>query len=309
MLLEVDELKWSEFISIYDKGSLFVEPVWLSITATNFEYGLKYYIWTEGTEEVIGFPIFYKDKTIKAPTNFHFFPLVTAKGTEEQKSKAFIRSIESLKHRFASIRLKMEIDFPYQKELGHLDFNIAEKFTYIKNLTDLNYSRNIFRMIKKAKQQNYTTSLSTCFENSFSKIWESNKGYLLGSNKRQFFSFFFALIEKNFSQIFDLHQDDVHITSLLVIEDQNRKVVYTYLISIPDKKKYPEAQTMLYDYCMSYYKNKAYLFCDLCGANLPSVAKFKSKFNGSLQSYQYVVYNSGYFSKIEDYIKKLIKRW
>lgn len=309
MLLEVDELKWSEFISIYGKGSLFVEPLWLSITATNFEYGLKYFIWTEGTEEVIGFPIFYKGKTIKAPTNFHFFPLVTAKGTEEQKSKVFIRSIESLKHRFASIRLKMEIDFPYQKELGHLGFNVAEKFTYIKRLDNLNYSRNILRMIKKAKQQDYTASLSTSFESSFSKIWESNKGYLLGSNKRQIFNFFSALIKKNFSQILDLHQGDIRIASLFVIEDQNRKVVYTYLISIPDKKKYPEAQTMLYDYGMSLYKSKGFLFCDLCGANLPSVAKFKAKFNGDLERYQYAVYNSSYFSKIEDYIKKLIRSW
>lgn len=308
MLLEVDELKWSEFISIYGKGSLFVEPVWLSITATNFEYGLKYYIWTEGTEEVIGFPIFYKDKTIKAPTNFHFFPLVVAKGTEEQKSKAFISSVENLKHRFGSIRLKMEIDFPYQKELECLGFNVAEKFTYIKSLNELNYSRNIFRMIKKAKQQSYTTSLSTSFESSFSKIWESNKGYLLGSNKRQFSSFFFALIEKNFSQILDLHEDDFHVASLLVIEDQNRKVVYTYLISIPDKKKYPGAQAMLYDYGMSLYKSKGFLFCDLCGANLPNVSKFKAKFNGDLERYQYAVYNSSYFSKIEDYIKKLIRR-
>jgi len=309
MLLEVDELKWSEFISVYGRGSLFVEPVWLSITETNFGYGLKYYIWKEGMAEVIGFPIFYKSTTIKAPTNFHFFPLVKAKGTEEQKRKAFVRSIENLMSRFGSIRLKMEIDFPYQKELEHLGFNVAEKFTYIKMLENLNYSRNIFRMIKKAKQQNYTTSLSASFESSFPKIWESNKGYLLGSKQRQFSNFFSALIEKKFSQILDLHQDGVHIASLLVIEDQARKVVYTYLISIPDKKKFPEAQAMLYDYCMSYYKNKAYLFCDLCGANLPSVAKFKAKFNGDLERYQYMVYNSSYFSKIENYIKKLIRRW
>lgn len=309
MLLEVDELKWSEFISVYGKGSLFIEPVWLSITATNFGYGLKYYIWTEGTEEVIGFPIFYKGKTIKSPTNFHFFPLVKAKGIEKQKNIAFIRSIENLKRRFGSIRLKMEIDFPYQKELEGLGFNVTEKFTYIKRLDNLNYSRNIFRMIKKAEQQSYTTSLSTSFESSFSKIWESNKGYLLGSNKKQIFSFFSALIKKNFSQILDLHQDGAHIASLLVIEDQNQKVVYTYLISIPDRKKYPEVQAMLYNYGMSLYKSKGFLFCDLCGANLSSIAKFKAKFNGDLERYQYAVYNSSYFIKIEEYIKKLIRRW
>lgn len=308
MLLEVDELKWSEFILAHGEGSLFVKPIWLSVTATSFGFGLKYYIYKDEIGEVIGFPIFFKGKTIKAPINFHSFLLVKAKRTDDQKSAAFTQSVEALKHLFKSIKLKTEIDFPYSKELENSGFNIAQKFTYINNLDELNYSRNISRMIKKAEQQNYTVSLSTSFEKAFSIIWASNKKYLIGSNEVQFSSFFSILLKNDFSEIFDLYQNDSHIASLLVIKDQFKRLVYTYLISIPDKKKYPEAQVMLYDYCMSYYKAKNYLFCDLCGANLPAVAKFKSKFRGNLETYQYAVYNSGYFSKIEDYIKKLLKK-
>ena len=308
MLLEVDEIRWSEFILAHGNGSLFVEPIWLSAAATSFGFGIKYYIWKDEVGEVIGFPIFLKGKIVKAPTNFHSFLLVGANCADDQKSIAFVESIELLKRSFKSIRLKTEIDFPYLKELEGLGFNIAPKFTYVNSLKSLNYSRNISRMIKKAAQKDYVVSLSTSFEKAFSMIWASNQSYLIGCKEAQFSSFFSILSKNNFSEIFDLHQNDSHIASLLVFKDQGRRVVYTYLISIPNKNKHPEAQVTLYNYCMTYYRDRDYLFCDLCGANLPAVAKFKSKFNGKLETYQYAVYNSGYFSKIEDYIKKLIKK-
>jgi|GEM_PF-5348341 len=308
MLLEVDELRWSEFILAHGNGSIFVEPIWLSAAATSFGFEIKYYIWKDEVGEVIGFPIFLKGKVIKAPTNFHSFLLVKANRADDQESVAFSRSFEILKCSFRSIRLKTEIDFPYLKELESLGFRIDQKFTYINSLKKLNYSRNISRMIKKAEQQNYVVALSTSFEKAFSMIWASNQSYLIGCKEAQFSGFFSILLKNDFSEIFDLHHNDSHVASLLVIKDQGRRVVYTYLISIPDKSKYAEAQVMLYDYCMTYYKDRDYLFCDLCGANLPAVAKFKSKFKGKLETYQYAVYNSGYFSKIEDYIKKLIKK-
>ncbi|WAC40327.1 hypothetical protein [Pedobacter sp. SL55] len=197
MLLEVDDLKWTEFISIYVEKSLFVNPAWLAISASSFKFGLKYYIWKQDGTEIIGFPIFYRGSTIKAPTNFHTFSLVRAQGTQEQQKTAFVNALQQLKHQFKVVKLKTEIDFPYLKEFESVGFSITEKFTYLKKLDELNYARNISRMLKRSSQKKYTISLSGSFSNAFSKIWSSNKRYLFG-NQKSFFNFFLSFSRRCF---------------------------------------------------------------------------------------------------------------
>lgn len=305
MLLEVDAEQWRAFVSVNRACSLFNDVLFLQATASNFNIGLSFYIWNnnEGTA-LLGFPVFLIGKTIKAPTNFHTFCIVEGFGTKAQKTDAFFQSMKAIQEKFNAIDLKLAIDFPYITVLVDLGFNICDRYTYEKKIDDLKYSRNISRIIKKGIASHYTVSKSANFQASFATIWQSNSTYMIGSDKAKFSSFFFSLYNSGLCQIFDVHQRGIYVASLLVLKDLEQKKFFTYLISIPDKKQYSEAQTMLYDYCMSYYKNKDYLLCDLCGANLPAVAQYKSKFNGELKMYKIVTYYSGYRVKIVCYVKK-----
>lgn len=305
MLLEVDAEQWERFVSVNEASSLFTNMLFLQTTASNFNVNLSFYIWNsdEGTA-LLGFPVFWVGKTIKAPTNLHSFYIVEGLGSRTQKTNAFFQCMKAMQAKFSSINLKLVIDFPYITVFSELGFNISDRYTYEKKLNDLQYSRNISRIIKKGIANHYVISKSANFQTSFATIWQSNSAYLIGSNKTKFSAFFFSLYKSGLCQIFDVHQRGVYVASLLTLKDLEQKKVFTYLISIPDKKRYPEAQTMLYNYCMSYYKNKGYLLCDLCGANLPSVAQYKSKFNGELKMYKVVAHYSSYRAKITYYIKK-----
>ena len=306
MLLEVSGETWNNYLISCNENSLFANLSFLQYTAACFNVKVSFYLWKEDNgAEILGFSVFSADKAIKAPTNFHSFLVVERDAPNEVKEDAFFQAIQILKRKFNSITLKLLPEFKYIDTYSKLGFEINDRYTYEKRLDNLFYSRNITRIVNNGAQKNYMVTIACDFEKSFTSIWESNKRYFLTADKSRYFQFFFKLFWDGLVDVFDVYKNEIYVTSLLTIKDVKQQKVYTYLIGIPNKEMHLEAQTMLYRHCMSYYKTEGYLFCDMCGANLPNVAKYKAKFKGDLKLYRQVVYHSGFRVKLINYVKKL----
>ncbi len=305
MLIKIDGTSWKEFIGRHIQHSIFLSPAYLEVTASNFDLDISYYLWTEDSKEKIGFVVFEDAKIAKTPTSFHLTDFVDLTASQEELCTTLLAALKSISVIYTAVDLKLPINTIGMDDLAKDGFKVQTLSTYVKSLDILNYSRNINRLKKQGEEKNYHVCLSTDLHKSFTQIWKSNQAFFGFSGGEKYQSYFSELKTAGFAKFFDVYKATDYVGSLLVMEDKLKTTFYTYLISIPNKLVHAEAQTILYTYCMQYYKDLGFGYCDLCGANITSVANYKSKFKGDKANYIRVFYTSSNYIKIKRYVKSL----
>ncbi|WP_198342254.1 hypothetical protein [Pedobacter psychrophilus] len=275
-----------------------------------FNTEIQYFLFMKKNKALALGAFHVKNNKIITPESFTFTALWFSSQLSDVSYLEISDSLINIfkkKYRGATLRLETRINDI--RPFIWADFKIENKYTYIKkddlaphysvikNLSKLENDHYIFKVEEideKSTHINLTFLKKTIFSN---KLVDSYKLLLIEWDKIG------AL------KAFSIYKQAELICSNIVLIDKNQFKVYTILLnSVTIEEKY--AHTYLYSSIINWCKENGISEIDFCGANLPSVSKFKSYFNSELKTYFIVKYHplrSNIYNTKES-IVKLIKK-
>ncbi len=306
---DVDE--WNLLLQKEHVKSVFASDVFLSALATQSSSIVKLFVVLKKDQPVLMLSAFARDKKIVQPHHF-YFNFIWAKPDESTESinEALTFLIDNLKKHYCYINLRLPVDFHDIRAFQHHGFSYTLKFTYLKDLSALSYNENVSRILAKKSLQNLF------FEDlPLTELWPQHQQDLLKfgfSQKKinQFKTYFFELEKIDSLKTFAIKLKDQLICSIISLADHPQKKAYFMLISTAAGFYKEGAPAQLYDYAFKKLQKSGFLFADLYGANIPSIAKFKAAFHPQLQSFHELAYSASKvkLSKSLSAVKQIIKR-
>lgn len=287
--------------------SIFFHTDFLTATASAFNLNIDYYLFQK-KGKILSLGAFYiRNSKIITPEKFSFTALWFSNKLNDVVYLEIAESlIQLLKKKYSDISLKLDPQIRDIRPFLWGNFNVENKYTYLKKDNNPpHYS--IIRNISKLPQQYYSFKVSSLEESSLLVNLQFLR--VLGFSKSLINSY--KILINNWGRIgviksFNVYRDEELVCSNIVIVDKNK--IYTILLNnAGSKDKY--AHTYLYMSIINWSQQKGISEIDFCGANLPSISKFKSYFNSELTRYYIVNYNcfDEYLMKFKSIIFSNIK--
>lgn len=288
---EIDINKWSEFTK--EGVGVFGSKDFLLATAEVYSFKLLFCLVTFKDTPALAISLFTKGSRVVSPN--HYYYQFVWQGSEPTGSwiqqDAWDILLQNLKAKYTRINLRLPVSVTDGRPFTWNNFSIHIKYTYLKNLNDLTYHHNIQRILKK-KQQQYS------FKNNcdWDENWVLHQRDLEKFGIRKvyvdlYLKYFKTLKEEGLIRVFNAYDKDVFLTSIVAIVDKTAKTAYLPLIGTADGHYNAGLPSLLYDYALTELKDTGIERVDLCGANIQSIAKYKSKFLPDLVQFFEVSYS------------------
>lgn len=287
---------------------LFNSPEFVDIISSTYHKTLTWYVVYDSAIELISFPILHSGRNASLTTHFFYQAIrLSDKFSEEYFQQSWSELIQELKSDFTSIDVKFA---PYVVDISPF---INKGFEYIKRKTSVvdlidfpKYSENVKRSLKKAHTHQLIVHSHTRNSDIISEQVNDMLKYGLGKrHAEKFFVWFDSLLNAGSAIIFELVQNNQRIGSSLYLFDKEQ----AYLIATMGGKEESGGQAYLYDQAFRYFKDLGLKRADLLGANIPTVAIYKSKLGGEIQEYYQISYRKyKTLSRISSILKALAKR-
>lgn len=306
---EIDISKWYEINKKSGMG-VFGGEDFLYTTAQIFQYNVVFCLILFNEKPVLSVPLFTKNKKVVFP-NHYFYQYIWQSEIGKESwliLDAWDLLLKELQLRYNKIKIRLPVSVNDIRPFIWNEFKITAKFTYFKNLQDLNYHTNINRILKKE-------SIGYSFKKNCN--WEENWAFHYADLKKlgirgvylnDYIKYFKSFNKETKVQVFNAYYNDVFLTSIVSIIDENIKTAYFPLIGTAAGHYNSGLPTMLYNYAFSELKSEGMDGVDLFGANLKSIAKYKSKFLPNLEVFYEVCYSKRIFNHRKIYfpIRRLI---
>ncbi len=308
--MEVQKYGHKEWLEQYPDTveSLFNKPYFVDLMAIAYQKSITWYVISDKEEVLFSFPVYHQKRNAELITHFFYQAILLEKELSEVKIlDSWKLLIEHLKADFDVIDFKFA---PYVEDIRPFmwaGFEHQTRYTSVLDLTTFpNYSENVNRSIKKAQKH----SLAVSFHWYSAEVVEEHiadmKKHGLGNKHAvRFNEWYQTLSKREETCIVELLEENVRIGSALYLVDTKK----AYLIATMGGKEESGGQAYLYDQAFKHFRDKGISTVDLLGANIPSVALYKSKLGAELQSYFIVSYRKYKIrAKIIAQIKKIGKR-
>ncbi|WP_207532163.1 hypothetical protein [Desertivirga arenae] len=312
MVSEVGKEVWNNGKSSLT-DSVFFEPDFLQVIAESFHYKVHYLLAAEDGNILAAAAIFTKGVEIVIPLTFTYSSiLIDSKISERRYLEVFQNLLKYMQGRWRRIQLRIGGgEIRDMRPFLWTGFEVKPKFTYIKDVTETEVHKSVESNFKKVSQG----GVSFKVEKPGLLSIERNLAFLTkqGLSKKEvkpYFKFFDKLAEAGFLVSFNAYKNEELVCSNLVLLDGLRKA-YTLLIHKGDIK---DIHTYIYIQGLKWMSTQRVKLVDYCGANLESIANFKSYFNPVLQPYFLVVYDERKhnmklsFEKLKAVLKQVIGR-
>ncbi len=290
------------------ENMLFNSPEFVDIISSTYQKNLTWYVVYDSSNELISFPILHSGRNASLTTHFFYQAIrLSDKFSEENFQKSWSELIQELKSDFTSIDIKFA---PYVEDISpftNKGFEYVKRKTSVVNLVDFpKYSENVKRSLKKAHTHQLLVKPHTSHSDIITEQVKDMLKYGLGKRHAEKFSVWFeSLLKAGSAIIFELVQNNQRIGSSLYLFDKEQ----AYLIATMGGKEESGGQAYLYDQAFRYFREKGIKRADLLGANIPSIAMYKSKLGGEIQEYYQVSYRKHKtLSRISSILKALAKR-
>jgi|GEM_PF-4802118 len=287
---------------------LFNSPEFVDLISSTYHKTLTWYVVYESSVELFSFPILHTRRDASLTTHFFYQAIrLNDMFSEEYFQKSWSLLIQELKDDFNSIDIKFA---PYVEDINPF---IDKGFEYIKRKTSVvdlidfpKYSENVKRSLKKANTHELLVHTHNNHSEIISEQVKDMLKYGLGKKHADKFPIWFeGLLNSGSAIIFELKENNQRIGSSLYLFDKEQ----AYLIATMGGKEESGGQAYLYDQAFRYFKDLGLKSADLLGANIPSVAMYKSKLGGEIQEYYQVSYRKyKIISRISSILKALAKR-
>lgn len=308
MLIALTEKQWLDLITAHSSStSIFDDPAYLAIHPAIFKVEIAYHAWAIEGELQIATAVYHQQQRIVNPHHFGYQNiLITKPGVDStQQLQDFTKALSKT---YKSISWKLMPSIMDTRPMTWNGFSSQAAYTLVKNTNDLSYQGNIHRYIQKAEKTGieYRSNTDTSATLAFHQADLAHFG-VNPSKQAHYTRYFEALITVGMMQTYNAYLENKLIGSILAITDQQRGTAYLIMISRSEGYYPTGVQSGLYHYTFQQLQQMGCTEVDLCGANIPGIAKFKASFYPQLTPYYRVEYSSRLWDKCKQAVRLLLK--
>ena len=308
-ICEVEFEKWSKIVEEKSQFSIFFKPEYLKSIELCFKLNIKLYaLLDKGNVQFVA-AVFCKNRNIVLPEYFSINPYWIDSELSEANQIAIQKEfIQILKSEFRNIVIKFNTDVHDLRPFKWTGFDVELKYTYQKNTFEDVYEKNVSRHYKKAIEK-YKLTAQPCAIDLLN--WKSHQVlfktfYLTQSRVSNIYKWLNILEEKGLLFTMNILDDKrLIVGSVVILIDKIKSIGYLLFLESSNNIQ-SEINAFLYIEVQKYLlKNGIHVF-DYLGANIPSIANYKSRFNPVLKPYYIVTFKKKYFNfqPLKNIIKK-----
>lgn len=288
--------------------NLFDQDTFLETISNVYHKDITWYKVLDKGQLLFALPIYHSRRKAELVTHFFYQAIVKPQDFSEQKLvEAWGILLSTLKEHYDAIDFKFA---PYVEDIRPLIWAGFEQLSRYTSVIDMkkfpNYSENIERSIKKALKNKLKVEIHVYHKEIIQEQVKDMLSHGLGNkHAKRFDDWFGKLAEQGATRVMELKKEDgSRIGSALYLLDSTK----AYLIATMGGEVDSGGQAYLYDQAFRHFQELGILEVDLLGANIPSVALYKSKLGAELQSYYMVSYRKYKIkAKILNGLKRMTK--
>lgn len=279
--------------------------------ATTYNLKPKYIVYLENKKVVVSFLAFTIGNSIKLPIHFFYSAIwVSPKFSDTKYCEIFLSFLRELKKDFKNINLKLPHQISDIRPFIWADFKVENRFTYVKDLLALNYSKDVTKNISKLSELDFVFKE----EKLGSKILDLNLDIFY--ELKNYPSFKIDQIKKLINKIsatpyltcVSCYLENELLASHILFVDEEYNIAYTLLRNKIRSKSATSVHTILYHHLFLFFKEKGYLYIDLLGADMEKISLFKSRFKADLYAVDILRYSKyrSMISHVRSYFKTIL---
>jgi len=311
--MEVIKYTHSDWLAKYSDHSelLFNQADFVDIISYTYQKTLTWYVLSDQGKLLFSFPVTHQNRDASLVTHFFYQSIhLAVELNDDDFQESWDVLINQLKVDFDAIDLKFA---PYVTDISpfiNAGFDHTVRHTSVLDLLSFpNYSKNVTRSLKKASNHQLQINIHQYHPDIIADQVIDMLKYGLGKKHADKFPIWFEqLSARKSTKVFELCDEKGRIGSALYLHDNEQ----AYLIATMGGKEESGGQAYLYDQAFKHFIEMGLKRVDLLGANIPSVALYKQKLGGELQSYYSVSYRkykvrAKMTSNIKAFAKRMLK--
>ncbi|MDD3050478.1 MAG: hypothetical protein PHR06_04965 [Candidatus Cloacimonetes bacterium] len=270
--------------------------LYMNILAECNGYKLKFLNITKKNNLIAVFPVFFKRNlfwiiSTKPPFAYYLKIFYTDSGKDllikNPSYKKWIHEIISryLNENFDFVQGNFDTFETDMRAFIWKGFSVKPAYTYSLDLSSFQENR-----IDRSEMNKLRKSLKTDFKVKEEidvgaiKTLANDYGKTLNYNA-EFYSFLDKLAEANLIYQYSVYDEENVISSSILLRDDHNLISYALVNLTLRNKMSTGVNSLLMIMIIKNIREKGYRFYDLCGANIPSIADFKSRFATKLETY------------------------
>lgn len=265
----------------------------------------KYIAYFENDKLVVSFLAFTVGSSIKLPIHFFYSAIwISPNFSDTKYCQIFLNFLRGLKRDFKSINVRLPHHIVDIRPFIWTGFEVENRFTYVKNLISLNYSKDVSKNISKLSELEFVFKeerLSTHILDLNLELFYDLSHYP-SFKIQQIKTLIKKLSVTPYLTCFSCYLRNDLVASHILFIDEKNKMVYTVLRNKIIGRSINSIHTILYHHLFLHFKNKGYLHIDLLGADMERISLFKSRFKANLFAVNILRY-----SKYQSMISNLIR--
>lgn len=301
---------WAEYKALPLKASeeLFHSPLFIETIALAYIKNIKVFCVYYQEQCLLALPVLHKGRDASLTTHFFYQAIILHASFSERKFlQAWELLISELKANFDAIDFKLP---PFAEDIRPFTwagFGQKSYYTATINLKkEIPYSENVKRSLKKAEKAGLTINISDFNPEVLIMNLKDMITHGLGKlEPMQIQIWLRTLASVKQSCTFTLlNADGTIIGSSIYLYDTKQ----AYLISVMGGEEQSGGQAYLYHSAFEHFRSQGLEKIDLLGANIQSIALYKSKLGASTEGYNIVSYRKSFSRYFFSYhIKKMLK--
>ena len=306
-----------EYLLIH--SNIWTHPELLRMFSEACECFVKVLIIFKNREIVASLPVYYRKifgfkysfnpiQVTYIPITFFYEPKNKIQENKQTEYEIMAYMSKIIYKDFVKAEFKLSPDNFDMRPFKHKKVSISPLYTFYIETSQQNYTYNQVKNIKKAKKINLnivanshpdlfshpSPSTSSQYEsqilNQLNLLKErmDKKGLWQNSRDKTYRKLLKLSVNKPFIKNYSIYFDQNLIAFRTIITDQKNKSAYDWFTASNNFAMQNGVNSLLMDYVINDLHENGINTFDLCGANIPSIAKFKNDFGGNLKVYFFI---------------------
>ncbi len=289
-------------MSISPHGNVYSKVFWLQSVSDVLKYEYDIAAIYKGDEIVAGIGVFHKHNMMKIPTlTPRLSPILRVRDTK-YRSKLYHENDELLKTlanflktHYKRVALSTISRIDNVRAFIWCGYTVEVKYTFINEIENISsdiFSHSTRKQIKKCEKG----SVSVIDESNPEVFWQilkltfEKKKHPLSIGKNEFIKLYEKINATDCCRMFFALLDDQPVSARIILYTHENDTVYDWVAGTdPDYFKTGVTSYLVYE-TMKYFSKRGFKYFDWNGANIESIARFKSNFGGTLIPYYYITW-------------------
>lgn len=276
----------------------------LSVFKATYNCEAKILFILKNNELLASMPILYKRylglQYIISPLQYYYYFIsyYYVKKGKMQRNRQLEVDITSeiakvLKRDYFRYEMKLSTE-SYDVRSFQVNKNLVKPlYTFIINTSVRDYSNNQITHIRKADTLDLKVTNELIIEDCLTLLEDrfEQKGIWNKERSDIYFKLLKNIYNHDYIKNYSVYYDEKLISYRTVLIDKNKSYAYDWFAASNPFAMSNGVNSFLLDHIISDLNNSNIQYYDLCGANVPSVAKYKNDFGGELKVYFYIKRN------------------